>query len=164
MKTTILLITIVLLAGCNRCPESTERIIYKTKIIHDTIMVIPPPDKVCESCLKGFEAYTTHYWDSIKGIYYSELEQKIAHFENWRDSTISAVNISTALRQRTIDSLAKQFNEYYIQKSDSLRLKALKLDSFKNTIMYDNMFFYENTGAARAEFDSVTGKPVLIFE
>jgi hypothetical protein len=144
MKQLIILLA-VLFIGCKDCPE---KIVYKTKIVRDTIVVIkpPPPDEVCPVCLEAYKDYTTYYWDSVKSVYYTELEKKITQFEYWRDSSENALN------------------QKYIRKSEELRLYALKLDSIKNLKVFDNMIIYADTSQiVRAEFDS-TGKPVLIFE
>lgn len=148
---TILLTTflalIVSVISCNNskdCPPEETKIVY----IHDTITIIPSPEEVCEACLSGFEAYTIFYWDSIQDDRQSELE------------------IYAQEQQRKTDSAKNHWNDIFNQRADSLRLYALKLDSLKNTRIYDNLIIHSDsiTGRARAEFDSETGKPVLIFE
>lgn len=64
-----------------------------------------------------------------------------------------------------IDSITNLNDSIFERRESDLNSYAAKLDSLRNTRIYDNLIIHaDSTKAARAEFDPNTGKPVLIFE
>lgn len=164
-KLTILILLTFLFAcsgtkHCPECPEKVPCIIYDTVRIeisvpvYDTIFVIYPGLEYYENLRDSMEFWAQYFInleDSILNIGIRNQEELEKYFEE---------------QNRKIDSTKQHWNNIFNRREDSLRLYALKLDSLKNTRIFNNLIIKSDsiTGKARAEFDPETGKPVLIFE
>lgn len=150
-KFTLLIITLIVIISCKNnsdcpdcpncppCPDNHNCFVCAAEVdrlllIIDSLQTTPPdPAIVCPACLNAFEAYTVHYWDSVE----SEKEHYI-------DSLRAAALLD-------IDKVRADFEKW--------------ADSTKNVRISGNMIIRKDSlqRAARAEFDTATGLPVLIF-
>lgn len=152
MKASILLITCLLLIQCNNnCPEC--------EVCQDCpeCPELPVIDSVqiCNLCFENYMQRANDYWDSLKTTSYAKIDSLHA----------AAFEEVTEYREQSIYQVDTMRENYLIWCADTLQGINDFFDSLKNTVIYDNMIIYsDSTKASGAAFDSVTGKPYLIFK
>lgn len=109
---------------------------------------------ICQACADDFRQDALAYWDSIKQVRTLEIDTLLD----------AAIQEATAYRENAIYQVDTMRDNYLAWCADTIQGINDYFDSLKDLKVYDNMIYYgDSLNPAKAEFDSITGKPKLIF-